>query len=1429
MGIYDVFISYRRGESENGGTAIAESLYRYLTEKGLRVFFDVEKMKDGHYFWPQIEEGIKVAPNYVLIGTTEAFRFRDVDEENEQRDYVKEEITLALSEYEKSAEERTVTVLVAPDANIPEIKDMPPAQRRITLAQRIIPEYGKAVSAVFPKVFNAVTQISRRNLWNAAQRWYENSCSADGRFSSLSIDETIMPFTSENRPHSDLPIRVSSEERNNAPKPLLEALNSTEGHLYLIGQGGIGKTTALMHIMKQAYDKKAYAENAQIPIFVELSYAPDSASGQIYANGKSTFIRRAIFRQVRAERAYRIFGDSEIETLTDLFGLPYDLAVRPIVDLLRQESPAPEYLLLLDGLNEVSTQTIEATLDDGGKTKATVYEMIRGEILWLIENCPNVRIVLTSRADESAISENITKLYLSGIDETAALEYLRNTGTDGKKIRDAEIERIKNNAELMRVLRVPLFLTMYATLRDKNEATAAGEILRVFFNERRRGLSDHTIKDHLTRIEKNVNSDSAGFLEGRITANMYDFILDFILPEIAWHLERKGEFLFSAREIRDIIMPILKERDDLAICGDFGQEAFTAFCSSNPEDNTASTAEKLLSLANDESKVNRMILGICVNVLGILRFSDNKYGFVHQHIRDYFAAVKNVNTMRLSVYMFEEGEKDLALECMNRVFRDEPISISVCRFMGEYLGEHKNKPYFADGKWNYGVPKEKCDRSLMERSIDLYRGRFHTENLDGFALFSIIQIIKEIRTDLSGCVFSDLDITGLRLNGVFLAREGIKAQFNNTLLSGQVFVATGHTDNVGRAYFSPDSRLIITHSKDETTRLWNAKTCLEIAVLNNENFQCFSADGKKIITTNGFDRNVTIWDVEVGIEKIVSLSQEYGMSSGMDSFVFSADGTTVISASRSGLVKIWNATSGRLEKTIENCMVINMKPYDYNNLVTLVLGEGLYCVFSDGFKTELWNNPICLNLEKIYDLAHQLNAVPRSAYISPDGKTIVYGLDKNKSILWDIESDKMFGVISGRVCPHCFSSDGQTIVTVDWYNPRLWNATSGKEIGQLIGHKSSVNCACFSPDGERILSASWDCTSRIWDSKTFKECGCLGGYYKKTKTVCFSPNGERFVLVQNDRVARLWDSDSFQELGVFEGHLGDVNSVCFSPNGKMLVTAANDSTPILWEIEDYKRIGGFKGHSKNVNYVSFSNNGKMIVTASDDCTVRVWDIEKRSQIGDPLMHEASVCSACFSPDDNKIVSSSVDGKVKIWNTNTAQLISILPRETDTITYALHACFSANGKEVITKEKFGGVRFWNLAENTFKSELQGNTISEQKDWYIYYTSDNEFVVHEENEQIGVSWKTSIDKKSGVLHESRSPLRAICFSANKKLILSLHKNGDLIMWDAVSFTQIHKLQTVLGIMISGCDFHNLHPDSHLTDEEEEILRRYGALFD
>src|SRR5262245_57734238 len=39
-----------------------------------------------------------------------------------------------------------------------------------------------------------------------------------------------------------------------------------------------------------------------------------------------------------------------------------------------------------------------------------------------------------------------------------------------------------------------------------------------------------------------------------------------------------------------------------------------------------------------------------------------------------------------------------------------------------------------------------------------------------------------------------------------------------------------------------------------------------------------------------------------------------------------------------------------------------------------------------------------------------------------------------------------------------------------------------RELRRLAGHRSAVLCAVYSPDGKRILSASWDRTLRLWDA-----------------------------------------------------------------------------------------------------------------------------------------------------------------------------------------------------------------------------------------------------------------------------------------------------------------------------------------------------------
>ena len=91
-------------------------------------------------------------------------------------------------------------------------------------------------------------------------------------------------------------------------------------------------------------------------------------------------------------------------------------------------SNQPEYLLLLDGLNEVPSAEIKGI---------KVPELIRCEIGDLLE-CPNVRVILTSRSDDECDTafDKLIRFYLSGIGRDSIKEFL-----EYKKVSVERIER----------------------------------------------------------------------------------------------------------------------------------------------------------------------------------------------------------------------------------------------------------------------------------------------------------------------------------------------------------------------------------------------------------------------------------------------------------------------------------------------------------------------------------------------------------------------------------------------------------------------------------------------------------------------------------------------------------------------------------------------------------------------------------------------------------------------------------------------------------------------------------------------------------------------------------------------------------------------------------------------------------------------------
>src|SRR5439155_14512872 len=75
-----------------------------------------------------------------------------------------------------------------------------------------------------------------------------------------------------------------------------------------------------------------------------------------------------------------------------------------------------------------------------------------------------------------------------------------------------------------------------------------------------------------------------------------------------------------------------------------------------------------------------------------------------------------------------------------------------------------------------------------------------------------------------------------------------------------------HAATINQAGFSPDSRLVITASEDNTAQVWDLATGIPRLTLRHRGpvlSAAFSPDAKRIATT-GSDNRVHFWNAETG-------------------------------------------------------------------------------------------------------------------------------------------------------------------------------------------------------------------------------------------------------------------------------------------------------------------------------------------------------------------------------------------------------------------------------------------------------------------------------------------------------------------------------------------------------------------------------------
>mgnify|MGYP001060764380 CR=1 FL=1 len=120
-------------------------------------------------------------------------------------------------------------------------------------------------------------------------------------------------------------------------------------------------------------------------------------------------------------------------------------------------------------------------------------------------------------------------------------------------------------------------------------------------------------------------------------------------------------------------------------------------------------------------------------------------------------------------------------------------------------------------------------------------------------------------------------------------------------------------------------------------------------------------------------------------------------------------------------------------------------------------------------------------------------------------------------------SQRMLPGQEGDVTSVAFSADGRYMASTAWSDHafvRVWNTATGRLVHVLQGHTATPLTTAFSPDGRCLVSAGSSSTPdgtlsggpgevKLWDLTTGQEIGALSGQTHPVEVVAFSPDGKR--------------------------------------------------------------------------------------------------------------------------------------------------------------------------------------------------------------------------------------------------------------------------------------------------------------------------------
>ncbi|KAI4372709.1 hypothetical protein MLD38_010908 [Melastoma candidum] len=216
--------------------------------------------------------------------------------------------------------------------------------------------------------------------------------------------------------------------------------------------------------------------------------------------------------------------------------------------------------------------------------------------------------------------------------------------------------------------------------------------------------------------------------------------------------------------------------------------------------------------------------------------------------------------------------------------------------------------------------------------------------------------------------------------------------------------------------------------------------------------------------------------------------------------------------------------------------------------------------------------------------------------------------------------------------------DGSSIIAScsEGTDIKLWHGKTGKILGDVDTNQLKNNMAAISPNGRFIAAAAFTADVKVWEIvytkdgsvKEVKKVMQLKGHKSAVTWLCFTPNSDRVITASKDGSMRIWNinvryhlDEDPKTIETFPIPLHDskgatlhYDRLCLSPDGRIL--AATHGSLLQWLCVETGKVldTAEKAHDGDITGLCWTlssipigeGQGIVLATAGVDKKVKLW-------------------------------------------------------------------------------------------------------------------------------------------------------------------------------------------------------------------------------